>query len=143
MDHVLSYKTIFNDEDKGKQYDDRAFQYDLVFRDAVGYGDPEVCAKAVIEFNIPKDASIIDFGCGTGLIGASIERQANYKPIIDGLDASQKMLDIAAEKKVYRKLEAKYLGTGEKLPDEYVQTYDHLVCSGSLVPGHIPSQGFD
>ena len=67
----------------------------------------------------------------------------SYTPIIDGLDASQKMIDQAKAKGIYRNFEAMYLGTGEPLPQKYVGKYDHLTCTGSLVPGHIPSVGFD
>ena len=34
-----------------------------------------------------------------------------------------------------------YLGTGD-LPEKY-KDYDLLVCSGSLIPQHIPPSGFD
>ncbi|MCP4341884.1 MAG: tetratricopeptide repeat protein [Desulfobulbaceae bacterium] len=45
----------------------------------------------------------LDLGCGTGLSGEAFKDMVD---VLDGIDLSQKMIDLAAAKKVYRKLYA-------------------------------------
>lgn len=46
---------------------------------------------------------IIDLGCGTGLCGVQIKKFAAYKGLI-GVDLSEKMIEIAKQKKIYSEL---------------------------------------
>ena len=46
---------------------------------------------------------ILDLGCGTGLCGEKMKRFASRKGLI-GVDLSEKMLDVAREKKIYAQL---------------------------------------
>ena len=47
-------------------------------------------------------------GCGTGLVGLNL-KEFGYTKIL-GVDASQGMLDVAAEKQAYSELKALFLG---------------------------------
>lgn len=77
-----------------------------------GYPDPQKCAdyvdKLAKHFGMTKNAKILDFACGTGLVGQCL-KQHGFSNII-GLDVSQNMLDIAKQKKAYVALEKVQLG---------------------------------
>ena len=98
LEEISRYKDIFNNDDKKKQYDERAEKYDEVFG-TVGYGDPDVCARAVNELGLSKDIKIMDFGCGTGRVATSLV-ELGYKNF-DGIDASPEMLKICKDKGNY------------------------------------------
>lgn len=55
----------------------------------------------IIELYTPLNGKILDLGCGTGLLGAKIKTDKNE---ITGIDISENMLKIAAEKTVYKEL---------------------------------------
>ena len=97
-------------------YNDRAEKYEHIFRNCVGYADPDVTAKAAGDLKLSRDCKIVEFGTGTGLVGACMKEQGVYTPIIDGIDASDAMLAKAKEKNIYKSLTQMYLGTGP-LPD--------------------------
>lgn len=50
-----------------------------------------------------KGYHILDLGCGTGLCGEKMKKFASRKGLI-GVDLSEKMLDVAREKKIYAQL---------------------------------------
>jgi predicted TPR repeat methyltransferase len=75
---------------------------------------------------------IIDYGCGTGLVGEHLYEKGFR--FIDGLDISSGMLDIAASKNVYRKLDVADLTLPLQLD---VEQYDAAVCVGAMGAGHI------
>lgn len=67
---------------------------------ARGYRTPARLALALAQF-APKDAQILDFGCGTGIGGAAL-RQAGFTTI-DGTDITAEMLSKAAARGIYRR----------------------------------------
>ena len=91
------------DEDKLKEhYDEVALNYDGVYLRA-GYPDPSKVATHVGKITKNKKAKIIDFGCGTGLVGQALA-QDGFEDIC-GLDASNGMLGQARDKKCYKSLD--------------------------------------
>jgi predicted TPR repeat methyltransferase len=73
-----------------------------------GYPDPKKVQEYVshIATNqiIPKHrAQILDFGCGTGLVGKYLKEDGGFENIT-GIDASSKMLEQADMKSAYSKL---------------------------------------
>nr|WP_319494859.1 tetratricopeptide repeat protein [uncultured Desulfobacter sp.] len=67
----------------------------------LGYKTPELLFRMVCPY-LTKNMEILDLGCGTGL-GAVL-----YQPFaksLTGVDVSEKMLEKAAEKKIYSNLE--------------------------------------
>ncbi len=68
-----------------------------------GYATPGRCAQALSAVTSDFDAPILDFGCGTGLSGLALSL-AGFNTI-DGVDLTQGMLDLAAEKQLYRNLQ--------------------------------------
>ena len=98
-----------------------------------------------LEYRIPKKiveiikknssislGSILDLGCGTGLIGDEIK---NYCTRLDGVDLSKLMLQKAKEKKIYNKLNhtdiIEFL-TNENLEYNYFIAADVFVYIGDL-----------
>lgn len=67
-----------------------------------GYATPKRCAEALRAVTSDLTAPVLDFGCGTGLSGLALSL-AGFKTI-DGIDLTQSMLDLAAEKGLYRSL---------------------------------------
>jgi predicted TPR repeat methyltransferase len=65
----------------------------------------------------------LDLGCGTGLGGQAF---ADIIKVFDGLDLSEKMLAVAAEKAIYRKL---YLGSIVSFPKKLQDTFDFYLAA--------------
>ena len=77
--------------------------------------------------------NILDFGCGTGLVGKEI-RNKMIIACLDGIDISNKMLTECSKKKCYNKLfniniqSEDFIGYTE---------YDYIVSSGVFLEGHV------
>jgi len=113
-------------------YDEWAKDYDRDLTGDYRYRSPDIVADAVEALGIPKDAALVDLGCGTGLIGAALK--ARGYATLDGLDVSQGMLDQAAGKGIYRQLFRGDLTAKTPLADA---SYDHVLCIGSMGAGHV------
>ena len=83
-----------------------------------------------------KGIKILDFACGTGLVGQEIRRKMIIATI-DGIDISTNMLKEASEKKCYNKLFKINIQNQKFMP--YTK-YDYIVSSGVFLEGHL---GFD
>ncbi|MEM0947683.1 MAG: class I SAM-dependent methyltransferase [Pseudomonadota bacterium] len=82
-------------------YDDWSSSYDDEVAEA-GYITPARCAAALAAHLTPHTASILDFGCGTGLSGQALA--ALGFTTIDGVDLSAGMMETAEKRGVYRSL---------------------------------------
>jgi SAM-dependent methyltransferase len=82
-------------------YDDWARNYNLDITSAE-YSGPAISARLLRQYLDDSDASLLDAGCGTGLVG--IELQALGYRRIDGFDLSESMIEQAGASGVYRKL---------------------------------------
>jgi predicted TPR repeat methyltransferase len=60
----------------------------------------EQLSKKLTEFGYKNDVSILDLGCGTGLVGEQLHNLGYQN--IHGLDLSQELLNVAHEKGIYR-----------------------------------------
>jgi predicted TPR repeat methyltransferase len=90
-----------------KLYDGLAPQFENHLVQDLGYQIPEVIAKMLRpELEAARAAAaparVIDLGCGTGLVGVALKGTGAE---VTGVDLSQRMLDIAARRGVYAKLE--------------------------------------
>ena len=77
-------------------FDNQAKVYDQTMS-TLGFTDPAVIKDYFEESGIPKDAPVLEFACGTGLVGEQLAK-AGYNAIV-GIDGCDKML-IEAKKKV-------------------------------------------
>jgi len=113
-------------------YDEWSQTYEQDLIGNLGYTGHLIAANALAEFVSDKTASVIDIGCGTGLVGCAL-KTLSYSHI-DGIDFSEEMLNIARPKKVYQKLIS-----GDLMSRTVIETnaYQAAVCAGSFAPGHL------
>ncbi len=108
------------------RYDDWARTYD----DDLGswsYQAPERVAEIVLA-RLPAVDSVLDVGCGTGLVGRAL-RVRGFTGRIAGLDISQASLDLASEGGVYDSLASADLQQRLHLEDDVA---DAVLCVGVM-----------
>lgn len=116
-------------------YNDWSASYDHDLVEEFGYISPRVAAEALAKETDQRDFRIIDYGCGTGLVGAALSEQCFSH--IDGLDISTGMLKQARDKQVYQSLIQGDLTTTIVLDDD---CYDAALCIGSMGAGHVGTE---
>lgn len=98
-----------------------------------GYVTPlriaEALARHVKDLSIP----ILDYGCGTGVSGQAFQ-EAGFLTI-DGVDISAEMLEVAAQKKIYRRLE---VFAPESGPNVKLGAYSIIAAVGVIGAGAAP-----
>ncbi|MFD1984340.1 class I SAM-dependent DNA methyltransferase [Mesorhizobium newzealandense] len=82
--------------------------------------------------------TILDAGCGTGLVGVELER-LGFR-LIDGFDLSEEMAEKARQTGVYRHARG-HVDLNGQLSDYSSATYDLTVCCGVLTLGHVQPDG--
>ena len=126
-----------SDEELLRRYEDSAPDYDRDIEEDFGYLLPQAAARA-LHRAAPPDASVLDAGAGTGLVGEAL--QALGFRNVDAMDMSQAMLAVAAAKGVYRQRFEMRLG--EPLGFR-AETYDAVIAVGVLTLGHAPPEALD
>ena len=113
-----------------------SYENDLV--DGYGYTAHRIAAAAMAATLPDRAASILDVGCGTGLV--AVELAAHGFTTIDGLDASPRMLDKARAKGVYRNL----IEGDVRRPDVIGPgRYDAVIAAGVFGGGHVGPEDLD
>ena len=102
----------------------KAYDDDLA---AWSYQAPEVVAEIVVTRH-PEAGSVLDVGCGTGLVGRAL-RARGFAGRILGLDISQASLEIARRSGAYDAVEQADLQ--QRLPFED-DSVDAVVCVGVM-----------
>jgi predicted TPR repeat methyltransferase len=108
------------------RYDDWAKSYDADLT-SWSYQAPTVVADTVVARK-PAAGSVLDVGCGTGLVGAAL-RERGFTGRILGLDISEASLAIARERAAYDSLEHADLQQPLPVEDDSV---DAVVCVGVM-----------
>ena len=97
------------------------------------YKIPKLTTNILLKMHRQKMlGSVIDLGCGTGLMGRELKK---YTSNIEGVDLSDKMLEIAKEKKVYDKLinsEIHYYLSNNRINFDYFIALDVFIYVGDL-----------
>ena len=93
-----------------------------------GYQAPLETAS-LLKSLIPPSSTILDAGCGTGLVGAAI-RHVGLTGDIDGIDLSPSSLEKARRRGIYRNLHPVDFQNLPLALDDNV--YDALACVGVL-----------
>lgn len=148
-DHVREFER-YNKFDKTKcaqHFDNAALNYEGVYLRA-GYPDPWKCAEFVDELanemGLGKKAEILDMACGTGLVGQALNEKGFTN--IQGCDISEKMLEVASAKDVYKSLDQVELGQKdfiETFPIPYKSRFDFITCAGFLNNNQIDAEVFE
>ncbi len=118
-------------------YDDWALSYDKDLT-AFGYRYPAVAAGLIGRYIEIGDGTILDAGCGTGLLG-EILSYLGYGNLA-GIDLSEGMLKQAAAKSVYDSLQIMALGNALNFSDDHFRA---VICFGVLTAGHAPPESLD
>ena len=119
-------------------YGDWAVSYDQHLEQGLNYIAPACIAQILDNVLADRTASILDIGCGTGLVGAYLV--GHGYSAIDGLDFSAEMLNQARSKQIYQKLLPGDLNTVLDIPD---QTYDAGISCGTFTHGHVKADALD
>ncbi|MDJ0582891.1 methyltransferase domain-containing protein, partial [Crocosphaera sp.] len=97
---------------------------------------PIESAQALAQVLPQKDATILDAGAGTGMVGEALAALGYTQ--ITGVDISEKMLEIAKNKQVYQNL---YQGNlGEDLTFFDNEGFDAIISVGVFTFGHVHPQ---
>ena len=123
-------------EDSKRLYAAWAKTYDAGFAARMDYCLPERVVQAFAECR-PR-GPVLDIGAGTGLVGAHLVA-AGLGPV-DGVDISQEMLDVAAERGVYRRL---FIGDITARLDVAEGTYRSVVSAGTFTTGHVGPEALE
>ena len=123
-------------EDSKRLYAAWARTYDAGFAARMDYCLPERVVRAFVARR-PR-GPVLDIGAGTGLVGAHLAA-AGLGPV-DGVDISQEMLDVAAERGVYRRLFTGDITARLDVPDG---AYGSVVSSGTFTTGHVGPEALD
>lgn len=121
-------------EDTRTLYQDWADSYDADVTGA-GYATPGRVAEALAAAGADPAAAVLDFGCGTGLSGEAL-KAAGFT-LLDGTDISAAMLDVAAQKAIYRNLWVSEPGAA--VPHGYAA----IVATGVVSLGAAPPETLD
>lgn len=126
-------------EDLKGIYDNWASSYDA---DLAGpsqqYVGPIVASRALARTGLPASSTLLDAGCGTGLVGSQL--QALGYQTVDGIDLSDGMLAEARKTGAYRRLQTADLTKRLNIADG---VYDGVTCVGTLTLGHVGPVALD
>lgn len=111
-------------------FDGFAVSFDSILHD-LGYRVPELIAETLKDYlktNLFKKRRILDLGCGTGLC---VEALKTYYPNEEfyGVDISERMLDEAGKKNIYKEL---YAADIESFLDTNTEVF-HAVVAGDVL----------
>ena len=65
--YVKYFESIYSDTDK--HYTEQSHEYETILNAISGPMHKQHLVDALEEYDLPKDAKILDYGCGPGLIG--------------------------------------------------------------------------
>lgn len=128
-DKVLQAQSL---EEVANVYHEWAQQYDRDLMEHWGYQAPQQSVALLLHHLTATEATILDAGCGTGLVGQLL-KQAGRKHLI-GIDYSEAMLAEAAAKGCYQTLQQADLNQPLAMPTNQV---DAVICVGTFTLGHV------
>ena len=140
MDREKKVQWIYASHDNKElesRYDQWAKDYDADLEEGFGWLGPQRAVEFFTRY-VDKEASILDAGAGTGLVGKFLAEQG-YKDIV-ALDMSPGMLEEARKKNVYRAFYRMVLGEALDFPTD---SFDAVISIGVLTVGHAPAASLD
>ena len=122
-------------DDNRRLYAAWSKDYDQEFALTMDYILPQHVARFFVENG--GSGPVLDVGAGTGLLGQLLYQHC--RPV-DALDLSPEMLDIAAQKNIYRHVDA----IDVTVPiAHFGRFYDGIVSSGTFTHGHVGPDAID
>lgn len=132
-DEILHRVSNLGESDSSRDiYDDWSAIYDAHLTAEFGYISPGVASRTLAEATPSRDLEVVDYGCGTGLVGTALREQGFTR--VDGIDLSTGMLERARAKGVYRHLLCADLTAPLALA---AASYAAATCIGSMGAGHV------
>jgi len=126
-----------NVDELAEYYDEWAADYESHMRN-VGYMHPAMVASMIGRHVTIGAGPVLDAGAGTGILGEILTALGQTELV--GIDASRKMLDLAARRRRYTQLERMFLGQPLDFEDD---RFIAVVSAGVFTDGHAPLDGFD
>ncbi len=120
-----------------ERYDQWARDYDSELERDFEWNGPQRAADLLAR-HVPQEATILDAGAGTGLVGRCLAA-LGYRDLV-AMDLSPGMLEEARRKKVYRELHSMVMGEPLDFPSD---SFDAVVSVGVLTVGHAPASSLD
>ena len=121
-----------------KYYDewgtDNKYDKDMVEWDYTG---PKETVDTFKKYANNKEIKIYDAGCGTGLVGVELKKNSYIN--FDGVDLSQKLLDLVPNG-LYKNLSKADLNKPLNISDN---EYDAILCVGTFTFGHVKPAALD
>ncbi|KAJ8126694.1 hypothetical protein O1611_g6944 [Lasiodiplodia mahajangana] len=96
------------------------------------YVAPFIVAEIAFKFSHRVQATVLDAGCGTGLVAAALAEGGITT--IEGLDLSPHMLRVAEKSGAYQSVFQGDLTKGIARPS---QSYELVTCVGTFTHGHV------
>ncbi|MEP3631184.1 MAG: class I SAM-dependent methyltransferase [Hyphomicrobiales bacterium] len=134
LDKAYSLKTP---DDNIALYEDWADTYDQDFAQRMDYQLPRHVAY-YFKHHRSTTGPILDVGAGTGLLADCLNNQQDL--IIDAMDISAAMLDVASRKGLYRNMIIADLTKPLAIKSG---SYDAIVSSGTFTHGHVGPDALD
>lgn len=126
-----------NNQQLAQRYNQWAEEYERDLAETFGRPNREPIVDLTLKY-VPKNASILDAGAGTGTMGQWLYEEG-YRNLV-GIDLSEGMLAEAEKKKVYAELRPMVLGEPLDFP---TAAFDAVTACGVFTYGHAPSSSFD
>ena len=101
------------------------------------YQAPQNTVKLFNQHAANKNISILDAGCGSGLVGSELQKYGYTK--ITGADFSQEMLNLIP-KNIYKNLELIDLNEKLKYKNNF---FNAITCVGTFTYGHVTAHALD
>lgn len=109
-------------------FDEHAGQFDQHLTEVLHYRIPEAI-RDLLAPHLPL-ASLLDLGCGTGLVGTAL---ANTIPVMDGIDIAPQMTAKAAARNIYRHLHSGDIVTTLTSDESFAGPYDLVTAADVFV----------
>ncbi len=124
-------------EELAMVYSEWAEHYDKDLIDEMGYVAPAIACQLLQGYVVDLNARILDAGCGTGLVGAYLQKKGYLN--LEGFDYSAEMLEKAKGKGVYLNLHQGDLTARLDLDDN---SFDAIICVGTFSCSHVGPEAF-
>lgn len=119
-------------------YNVYATKYDDVIK-VTGFNDASMMIKYLLDKDYAKDQKVVDFGCGTGIVGEGLTKEGFTD--ITAVDGSTEMLAVSKAKGVYKSLHECLIGFDplDDLLKDQIGSFDIVITSATMLKGHFPN----